>query len=834
MIDKLIEYANQTLQIPELLNLAEQRSPGAYEKHKPYYELLSTGRKDLVGRNVGKYHVVELLGKGGMADVYKAYQSGLARYVAIKVIHSHLADNEEFIERFEREAMAVGSLRHPNIVQVFDFDRADDRYYMVMEHIGGPTLAAEIRERSAKGTAFSLNEILSLFAALTSAIDYAHSRGMIHRDLKPSNIMFMPDRRVVLTDFGLARIVDLPSYTMTNAVMGTPAYMSPEQAQGLAVDARSDIYSLGVILYELVTGRRPFEGQKPVTVIMKLVSEIPVPPTTLVPSLPPEVESVILTTMSKDPADRYSSAGTLYRALRRALRSIARDDDDTLASASREIGSDRLPQETKPKNKGMQPESVRGLQKADIPDIVVGGGAEEPPQEKPQKSGQAVNISGSSGPVAIGGQHVVQIGSVSGGQVSIGAGNTLPAQPPVPGSDPDLLLLRQLLAQLKARVEGEAPLDKQLAALEKVSELEETLTTGAPDLDTLGYVNNWFARQLPALAPSIAELVSHPVVGRLVTTHDPVLAAEYRRRFGLGPSLPRAAALSDPGTTLIGRRMGQYFVVEQVGKGALARVYRGYHVHTREDVAIKVFFNYLADDEQFIDRFRRDSKAMIALRHPNIVPVLDFETRAEEYCFMVMAYIIGGTLKAHLARLKRAGSARSQSGGMLNPVDEVVRIGQEIAAALDYAHTRGIIHHNLTPANIMFTPDKQTVVSDFGLARLMGGMEQTMTGSSWRSAAYIAPEHVYGKHSDTRSDLYSLGAILFELLTGSPLHKTSAGPMEQLMKHLSEPVPALRSLNPKLPATVEPVFEKALEKEPQARYQTAGELMQALTLALQN
>ena len=168
------------------------------------------------------------------------------------------------------------------------------------------------------------------------------------------------------------------------------------------------------------------------------------------------------------------------------------------------------------------------------------------------------------------------------------------------------------------------------------------------------------------------------------------------------------------------------------------------------------------------------------------------------------------------------------------PVVEVVRIGQEIAAALDYAHNRGIIHHNLTPANIMFTTDKQTVVSDFGLARLMGGMEQTLTGSSWRSPAYVAPEHVYGEHSDTRSDIYSLGAILFELLSGSPLHKTSAGPMEQLMRHISESVPSIHSLNPELPATVDPVFEKALEKEPQARYQTAGELMQALTLALQS
>jgi serine/threonine-protein kinase len=279
--------------------------------------------------------------------------------------------------------------------------------------------------------------------------------------------------------------------------------------------------------------------------------------------------------------------------------------------------------------------------------------------------------------------------------------------------------------------------------------------------------------------------------------------------------------------------MGQYFIVEQVGKGSLARVYRGYHVSTREDAAIKVFFNYLADDEQFLGRFQQEAKAMIALRHPNIVPVLDFETGAEDYCFLVMAYVIGGTLKTQLARLKRMASVRSQSGSVVMPVPEVIRIGQEIATALDYAHTRGIIHHNLTPANIMFTTEKEAMVTDFGLARLMGGMDQTMTGSSWRSPAYMAPEHAYGEHGDSRSDIYSLGAILFELITGSQIYKTSV-PIEQIMKHVSEPVPSALGLNPDLPATVDAVFQKALDKDPQARHQTAGELMQALTKALQS
>ncbi len=187
---------------------------------------------NLVGQTIGKYRIVARLGRGGMAEVYKGYQPGLDRYVAIKVLPSHLADDEDFIGRFEREATAVAHLRHPNIVQVYDFDVEGDLYYMVMEFIEGPTLKTELKERSIKGQIFSLSETTRIITALASAIDYAHSRGMVHRDLKPANIMFTAEGQVVLTDFGIARIVGATRYTMTGAISGTPAYMSPEQGQG--------------------------------------------------------------------------------------------------------------------------------------------------------------------------------------------------------------------------------------------------------------------------------------------------------------------------------------------------------------------------------------------------------------------------------------------------------------------------------------------------------------------------------------------------------------------------------------------------------------------------
>lgn len=284
---------------------------------------------DLVGRTLGKYRIVARLGRGGMAEVYKAYQPGLDRYVAVKVLHGHLADEEDFIGRFEREATAVARLRHSNIVQVYDFDVEDGLYYMVMEFVEGPTLKSELKERSVKGQIFTLAETTRIFTALASAIDYAHSRGMVHRDLKPANIMFTAEGQVVLTDFGIARIVGATRYTLTGAISGTPAYMSPEQGQGERGDERSDIYSLGVVLYEMVTGRVPFDADTPFAIIMKHIND-PLPlPTTINPHIPEDVERVILKAMSKNPEDRYRTAGEMSRALREATGVTA---DQTLAA----------------------------------------------------------------------------------------------------------------------------------------------------------------------------------------------------------------------------------------------------------------------------------------------------------------------------------------------------------------------------------------------------------------------------------------------------------------------------------------------------------------------
>ena len=284
----------------------------------------------LVGKTLNKNRIVARLGRGASATVYKAYQPRLDRYVAIKALHRHLAEDEDFIRRFEHEASAIARLRHPNIVQVHDFDHVGDLYYMVMEFIEGPSLKTELRTRNQVSKSFTLPETARIFDALGSAIDYAHEQGMVHHDLKPANIMFTGRGQVVLTDFGIAKIVGGSTQTQTGAVFGTPTYMSPEQGQGQRGDERSDIYSLGIILFEMVTGQVPFDNEVPYSIISRHISE-PLPrPTGLNADLPPAVEQVILQAAAKAPEERYQTGHELAQTLYDA---VGLSSDQTLRSA---------------------------------------------------------------------------------------------------------------------------------------------------------------------------------------------------------------------------------------------------------------------------------------------------------------------------------------------------------------------------------------------------------------------------------------------------------------------------------------------------------------------
>lgn len=272
---------------------------------------------ELIGKMMGKYELRERIGRGGMAEVYKAYHASLDRYVALKVLHPFLSEDTEFKERFEREARNVAQLRHPNIVQVYDFDLdpIPVLYYMVMEYINGPTLRSHLMQRSFEGSLIPPDEAIRITRDLASALAYAHSRDMVHRDIKPSNIMLDADGRVVLTDFGIARIISGPHMTASGSMVGTPAYMSPEQGLGQPGDHRSDIYSLGVVLYQLVTGTTPYDADTPIAIILKHVNDPLPPPSSLNPAIPEGLELVIYKALAKSPDERYQDIEEMVRHL---------------------------------------------------------------------------------------------------------------------------------------------------------------------------------------------------------------------------------------------------------------------------------------------------------------------------------------------------------------------------------------------------------------------------------------------------------------------------------------------------------------------------------------
>jgi len=271
--------------------------------------------QDLIGQNLGKYRILARLGRGGMAEVYKAFQPSLDRYVAVKLLHAFMAEDKDFLARFQREAKNVAALRHPNIVQVFDFDVEGEQYYMVMEYLDGPTLKTRLETLHQRGERLPLVEVLRIVRDVGSALAYAHGRGIVHRDVKPANVILETSGRVILTDFGVAKILSGTQFTATGTVLGTPAYMSPEQGLGQPGDGRSDIYSLGVMLYEMATGRLPFDADTPLAVVMKHVKD-PLPlPRSVQPDLPESLERVILRALAKEPAERYDRVEALLADL---------------------------------------------------------------------------------------------------------------------------------------------------------------------------------------------------------------------------------------------------------------------------------------------------------------------------------------------------------------------------------------------------------------------------------------------------------------------------------------------------------------------------------------
>jgi serine/threonine protein kinase len=546
----------------------------------------------LVGKQLANYRLDREIGRGGMAVVYAGWDLKLDRPVAIKVINAHYQDAPGYAQRFVQEARAVARWRHENIIHIYYADDQAGLYYFVMEYIEGVDLRHRLAEYAAAHQLIPPQEVIRLGRAIASALDFAHSKGVVHRDVKPANVMLGQDGRIVLMDFGLALHVAQGSF---GEILGSPAYISPEQARSSAQAVpQSDLYSLGVILYEMLSGALPFDDPSPATLAVQHMTQ-PVPsPRQRNPLLNEQTESVLFRALAKEPTDRFPTGKALMDALAAALQAS-------------------------------------------------------------------------------------------------------------PGRD-----------------------------------------------------------------------------------------------------------------TLLGQQIDEYRITDYLGRGGMARVYRGLDISLGRPVAIKVIDTPYRTDDDYQSRFKQEARAVAQLEHPHIVRLYSFR-ETEGLLYMAMQYIEGETLAAYLHQHKPL------------PPERVLTLCRDISAALDYAHSKGVIHRDVKPANVMLDGTGRAIVMDFGLALLT---DLGSRGEVFGSPDYISPEQaISSAHVVPQSDLYALGVMLYEMLTGV-LPFTGGEPLDITMMHLSEDPRPPHEVNPDISEVVSAVLLKALAKEPAKRFQTGAELTQALEQAL--
>jgi serine/threonine protein kinase len=313
--------------------------------------------EDLTGKQLGSYRIVAQIGEGGMASVFKSYQPKMDRYIALKILPRHLSKNSEFVERFSQEARVIARLEHPHILPVFDFGEEDGYTYLAMRLVEGGSLGNLLK----KNRQLKLPQIARFIAQVGGALDYAHKQGVIHRDFKPGNVLLDNFENCLLTDFGIAKLMAATTnLTATGGILGTPAYISPEQGMGEKIDHRSDIYSLGVVLYQMVTGYLPYKADTPMAVIFQHI-HAPLPlPREKVPDLPDSIERIILKSLSKNADDRFESAAEMVNALEHAVLNLdyqpTQDDAETITKPDEtEVTEIAIEQQEVPERQQLKP-----------------------------------------------------------------------------------------------------------------------------------------------------------------------------------------------------------------------------------------------------------------------------------------------------------------------------------------------------------------------------------------------------------------------------------------------------------------------------------------------
>jgi serine/threonine protein kinase/Tol biopolymer transport system component len=669
--------------------------------------------QSMIGNTVSHYRILERLGGGGMGVVYKGWDQRLERYAAIKFLSPHRSSSEDFKRRFAREARTASRLEHPNICTVFETDETDDgQLFIAMAFCEGESLKRKVQRGP-----LPLPEALSIAAQVAAGLAAAHDKGVVHRDVKPGNVMVAADGWVKIVDFGIARLADETRLTRTGDVMGTTAYIAPEQFLSDETDHRGDLWSLGVVLYEMVTGRLPWSGGDERELINAIVKRAPRPIATLRLEVPQELERIVARALAKRPSERYQRAEELRGDLLAVAALVARP---TAAEPYEATVVEAPP-----------PPSGPG-------EPVASGPA--PPSSSPSPSDRGGSRSDLHGSPSDAGP--------SGDAAARGtAGDSLP-----PGG--------------AASPSGGA-----------------------------GY-------------PSGAGILSGPSG----TGGPSGPGTEGGSGSPTGPaSASSAGAVSSerrPGGGMIGRVVSHYRILAGLGGGGMGVVYQAQDLSLERVVALKFLPPELTRDPDAKARFLQEARAASTLDHPNICTIHEVGETDEGQLYLAMACYDGETLKQRLLR------------GRLH-IDDALETAQQVARGLVKAHKHGIVHRDIKPANLMITADEIVKILDFGIAKLVGAAGLTRIGSSLGTPGYMSPEQARGDEVDPRTDVWSLGAVLYEMVTG---RRPFRGDNDQaviyaLFNQQPEPVELLR---PEAPPELVQIIGKMLEKDPDHRYPTAA------------
>ncbi|MEL7449963.1 MAG: protein kinase [Pseudomonadota bacterium] len=807
-----------------------------------------------------RYELKDLIGRGGMGEVYRAHDPLLDRTLAIKLLPAHLVGDPEIRERFMTEARLAASLSHPNIVSVFDFGETGEMIFIAMPLVEGQNLDALIAESAP--LPFDLVE--QILTQLGSALDHAHENGLIHRDIKPGNVVLTPDRRVLLMDFGVAKsAASTQSMTQTGAFVGTPKYGAPEIIKGEPVDFRADLYSLGVVAYELITGQPPFSGDDFVRVAMRHVNEDPAPLADARPDTPAALSAAVLRLLAKVPADRFNSANHfLAEAYGRDLPYPARRSTDRPPGKAKASSGPSLaerfakallkfpyigtkaeqagPRDSAPARESATPPATdrspthRGsITAPGIADATV------PPSTPPATAAPVASdmtmirptpapAPPPPQPISDGGAHtmIVNIGDVA----------TASALSQVP-------VALTLIASEDPRAVGQRiPLDRFAFVIGRDEQCDFTLATdrqisrkhvqieredGAFRVRDCGSSNGAFVNGVRLAGGQPLPLM----IGDVLTLSD---ASAVRFVADIAP-------LGD----LCGHQLdGRYLLEREVYSSLKATTYIARDARLPRTVAVKVFSPGLAALADYRQAYEREADIAARLNHPGIRKVIDrgeatatLEGKTVTLPYLCMNEMQGGNLDNRLGEAsgKRADKPADKPADKQEPptMDQMLDWVSALSEALDYAHGCGVVHAGLKPGAILFDEQDRPYLSDFA----QGSDAEMATGTNMLgSPAFMAPEQWDGKPCTPASDQYSLACLFYRVLSGALPHEGQAEPhiRKRNFQRGAEPVhrQAVHNDRVKVPPAASGVLARAMDSDPAARYPSVGAFGQALVAAI--